>query len=277
MRHGRAKAARKTLAYFGRTVGLKAPYNILLDATLVVAMFNQKILPFKERMDRVLQTTGSNGPNVYCIAKGAVDELEMVFNNIKAKNHSKATSFEQALEFIRNECIVLNRRDSEKIKEHEKFSEEEEKLASVKDDLLSYIQNDNRPYVVASQDEALLSELRSMGTVPIIRLANTSVLILENPSKQSQLQFQGKERKKWKHSLQESERELVNFVKSQKKQAVKQTAKAVLAPHQRAKSKARGPNPLSCKRKQASYSKTSGKETSSKKRRLRAKREKSEA
>ena len=40
MRHGRAKAARKTLRYFERTVNLKSKpyYSVLLDATFLTAM-----------------------------------------------------------------------------------------------------------------------------------------------------------------------------------------------------------------------------------------------
>jgi rRNA-processing protein FCF1 len=279
MRHGRAKAARKTLQYFGRTIGLQAPYWILLDATMVVAMFQQKILPFKERMDRVLQTTGSDGPNKYCIAKAAVEELEMIYNGLKTKNHFKAETFEQALEFIRNECIVLiHRKEEERIKESEKdkneeSAEKEQLKTSVQDDLLQHMQEYDTPYIVATQDEELLDTLRSMGTHPIVRLANVSVLILEHPSKQSQLQFKGVERKKWRHSLQESEKELVNLAKRQTRQAAKQNVQSILPPQKRAKTKAKGPNPLSCKRKQGNEGKA-GKESASKKRRLRSKKQK---
>lgn len=274
MRHGRAKAARKTLQYFNRAVGLKAPYSILLDATLVVALFQQKILPFKERVDRVLQTTGADGPNKYCISKGAVDELKTIYKSLSTKKHSKALSFEQALEFIQNECIILNKETTTDADDDDDGSKV---TTSVQEDLLHHVQHDEKPYIVATQDERLLDKLRSMGTVPIVRLANNSVLILENPSKQSQAQFKGIEKKKWRHGLHESEQELVNLVRKQKREASKQNVHDVSpAPrHQRKSSKAKGPNPLSCKRKQGSDGKQSGKESSSKKRRLRAKKIKS--
>lgn len=278
MRHGRAKAARKTLQYFSRTVGLKAPYSILLDATLVVAMFQQKILPFKERMDRVLQTSGSDGPNRYCIAQTAVEELEMIYEGLKAKNHFKAETFQLALEFIRNECIVMNPQepfDEQIINDSEKGDKDEstdKRKTSVQDDLLQHIENDERPYVVATQDEQLLGTLRSMGTVPIVRLANSSVLIIENPSKQSQRQFKGVERKKWSHSLQESEQQLVNLAKRQKRQTAKQNDQSTVPTQQRAKTKAKGPNPLSCKRKKGDGDKSGN--STSKKRRDRSKKQK---
>mmetsp|Transcript_24414 Transcript_24414/g.59785 ORF Transcript_24414/g.59785 Transcript_24414/m.59785 type:complete len:291 (+) Transcript_24414:1124-1996(+) len=286
MRHGRAKAARKTLQYFHRTIGLKAPYAILLDATMVVAMFQQKILPFKERMDRVLQTTGADGPNKYCILQSAVDELRTIHDKLKSKNHSKAESFGQALKFIRDGCAVLDhRKESQRItskteednnegdsETDDASSKEEQAPASVQDDLLHHIENDEKPYVVATQDEGLLHTLRSMGTVPIVRLANSSVLIIENPSKQSQRQAKGMERKKWKHSLPDSERQLVNLARKEKRASNKDksSSSSIGAPHQRNKNKAKGPNPLSCKRKQGAGDKNS-KESASKKRRLRAK------
>lgn len=285
MRHGRAKAARKTLQFFGRTVGLKAPYSILLDTTLVVAMFHQKILPFKERMDRVLQTTGADGPNKYCITKAAVEELEMVYIGLKGKNHSKADSFAQALEFIRNECIVLkitrgeeeegNNKKVGKKKAEETDEEKEEPKQSVQDALLEHIQEDEKPYIVASQDEKLLDTLRSKGTVPIVRLANNSVLILENPSKQGQMQFKGVERQKWKHSLEGPEQELVEIARRQRRLAAKKAIAEAAASQQRVKTKAKGPNPLSCKRKQDNDGKDN-KESASKKRRLRAKKQKTD-
>jgi rRNA-processing protein FCF1 len=278
MRHGRAKAARKTLQYFSRTIGLQAPYWILLDATMVVAMFNQKILPFKERMDRVLQTTGSEGPNKYCVTKAALEELELIYDGLQAKNHEKAETFEQALEFIRNECMVLSHRKEEEegiIKEsekdkNEKSAEKEQPKISVQDDLLLHMQEYDTPYIVATQDEDLLDTLRSMGTNPIVRLANVSVLILEHQSKQSQNQFKGIERKKWSHSLEDSEKELVKLAKRQTRQAAKKDVPSTLVPQRKGKTKAKGPNPLSCKRKAGNEGKA-GKESASKKRRLRSK------
>ena len=292
MRHGRAKAARKTLQYFRRIVGLKAPYSILLDATMVVAMFHQKILPFKERMDRVLQTTGADGPNKYCVVQSAVDELEAIHEKLKAKKHSKAESFCQALIFIREGCTILDHRkekkdqitnekegeddDGDASETNENVSGNEEKApASVQDDLLHHIENDEKPYIVATQDEALLETLRSMGTVPIVRLANSSVLILENPSKQSQKQAKGMENKKWKHSLQDSEQQLVDLARKEKRSSkLSSSSNNIGAPHQRNKTKAKGPNPLSCKRKQGADEDKNAKESASKKRRLRAKKNK---
>ncbi|CAJ1941331.1 unnamed protein product [Cylindrotheca closterium] len=282
MRHGRAKAARKTLQYFHRTIGLKAPYDILLDATMVVAMFQQKILPFKERMDRVLQTTGADGPNHYYILQSAVDELQTIHDKLESKKHIKAEAFGEALKFIWDECTVLDHRKKDQRigKNEEKKDEgdnetddaspnEEQAPASVQDDLLHLIKNDETSYIVGTQDEGLLHTLRSKGTVPIVRLANSSVLIIENPSKMSQNHAKGVEEKKWKNSLQDSERKLVTLAHKEKRASKIISSSNSSAPNQR-KKKAKGPNPLSCKRKSGAGDKNS-KESASKKRRMRAK------
>jgi rRNA-processing protein FCF1 len=280
MRHGRAKVARKTLQYFGRTIGLKAPYWVLMDGTLVAALFQHKISPVRERVDRVLQTNGADGANKYCITQAAVDELQMVYQDLEAKKHSQAAAFQQALEWIRKECIVLNREkeggeegDKDPVDSSDKKIEDASSTTPAQTDLLYHIQSDEKPCIVATQDESMLKVLRSMGTVPIVRLANNSVLLLEQPSRQSQSQFQGLERRKWKHSLPDSERALVNLVKEEHK-AAKKNSEVRPQLRQRVKAKAKGPNPLSCKRKDRP---DKNKESASKKRRTRDKKPKTES
>lgn len=288
MRHGRAKAARKTLQYFHRTVGLKPPYWILLDATFVVAMFQQKILPLRERVDRVLQTP-NNVVHKFCIAQVAVNEMTLIYEDLVSKEHPKAPSFQQAIDWVRKECIVLKsglesdevpipaepKKENKNNKKRKKRKAGDADLTPVQRALHHHIENDEKPYVVASQDEVLLGRLRNMGTVPILRLANQSVLILEQPSKQSQSQDRGSEKKKWIDTLPESERALVDLVRSENKQA---KAAAAPAPKHRTKAKAKAPNPLSCKRKKQDDNETNqgSKLSASQKRRQRAKRAKTE-
>jgi rRNA-processing protein FCF1 len=150
-----------------------------------------------------------------------------------------------------------------------------------------------RSYIVASQEEDLLDGLRMLGTVPILRCANNaSVLILENPSKKGQRTDDGREQLKWKGALQNpAERALVDAAwEAQKKARVKitgaTTAYSVAETNQKRglNNKAKGPNPLSCKRKRANgpqkqqggQQKVGGSgESKSKKRRARAQRQKS--
>jgi rRNA-processing protein FCF1 len=299
MRHGRAKAARKTLQYFKRTVGLQTkPFlPVLLDGSFIVTLFQQKILPVNARIERVLQiksssssstttttttTTSSSDPSLekikYFITQPALAELQMILETLESKKHAKTTSFRDAMEWIRKECTVLKqqqqddtirlfnspkKRGSDKAKEQ--MSEKQQTPSSnaamdPKSAILYHVgtEHDERVYVVGTQDEKLLEELRSMGTVPIMRLANNSVLLLEQPSKSSQRQAHGSELQKWKHSVPEAELALVRILKTSQSKTSKTPLSTnkndkldptlvVPAPHQRAKRKAKGPNPLSCK------------------------------
>lgn len=139
----------------------------------------------------------------------------------------------------------------------------------------------SRTYIVASQEEDLLDDLRMLGTVPIMRCANNaSVLILENPSKKGQRTENAKEHSKWKGALQNpAEKALVDAAwEAQKKHKVKIMGLEAEQHNKRGQLKAKGPNPLSCKRKRTNESQPapSG-ESKSKKRRARAQRNKEQA
>lgn len=137
-----------------------------------------------------------------------------------------------------------------------------------------------RTYIVASQEDDLLNGLRMLGTVPVMRCTNNaSVLILENPSKKGQRTDKGKEHTKWKGVLQNpAEKALVDAAwDAQKKNRVRITGVEKRGNSNRAK----GPNPLSCKRKRASGGPQQQKqgisgsgESKSQKRRARAQRNK---
>lgn len=292
MRHGRAKAARKTLQYFKRTIGLKPPYSILLDATFVATLFQQKILPVKSRLDRILQTNttsppgssnGKAGPasfsvNKYFITQAAVDELKQIQRGLETKKHIKADTFREALGWIKKECIVIKSKEEANAKKEGVEKEFSNKPANkqetpAQEELLRQMEESEVPYIVASQDDELLGRLRQKGTVPIVRLANHTVLLLEQPSKQSQVQAKGVERKKWKHNLPQAERTLVELVREQDREKADNGNSEITTmnqpPRQKIK-KAKGPNPLSCKRKQRSGDEKQQKESTSKKRRRRA-------
>merc|ERR1712127_310656 len=119
-----------------------------------------------------------------------------------------------------------------------------------------------------------------LGTVPILRCTNNaSVLILESPSKKGQRTDSAREYTKWKGALKNpAEKALVDAAwEAQKKDKVKITGIS----EQQARgqnTRAKGPNPLSCKRKriESQPQKSSG-ETNSKRRRARAQRSKAAA
>lgn len=91
-----------------------------------------------------------------------------------------------------------------------------------------------------------------MGKVPIVRLANGSVLLLEHPSKASQQYDTRTEVKKWKGPLADQEKKLVEVLR-QEQRKVKTAAMAPPMPHEsrRVAKKAKGANPLSCKKKRS--------------------------
>mmetsp|Transcript_21061 Transcript_21061/g.58556 ORF Transcript_21061/g.58556 Transcript_21061/m.58556 type:complete len:438 (-) Transcript_21061:252-1565(-) len=141
----------------------------------------------------------------------------------------------------------------------------------------------SRTYIVASQEEGLLDDLRMMGTVPILRCTNNaSVLILENPSKKGQRTDHVKETTKWKCSLQNpAEKALVDAAWQAQKARNKNNnvlggSSSELT--RGAAKKAKGPNPLSCKKRKRDdpgNQRTSESNVSkSKKRRQRAQRNK---
>ena len=139
----------------------------------------------------------------------------------------------------------------------------------------------SRTYIVASQEEDLLDDLRMLGTVPILRCANNaSVLILEHPSKKGQRTDTAKEHSKWKGALQNpAEKALVDAAwEAQKKHKVKIRGIENNSTEQQTKrgqaNKAKGPNPLSCKRKRTEKQPKQSGESKSMKRRARAHRNK---
>lgn len=264
MRHGRAKAARKTLQYFKRTIGLIAPYHVLVDATFLVAMHQQRITPLRQRIERVLQDAQSE--TRFYILQSSVDEMKSLLTKLEEQKHAKADVFRQARDWATDNCTTLDDGEAtEERKEEEEEEDDDSKMkTSVENKTIKYIRSVSQPYIVSSQDEYLLDKLRGMGTVPIVRLANGSVLLLENPSTRSKQQATSKEVKKWKSSLGEKEQELVRMVKEEKKKPQQQ-----IPPHLKRQmtKKAKGPNPLSCKKKRSD----TPEESASKKRRKRGK------
>jgi rRNA-processing protein FCF1 len=304
MRHGRAKAARKTLQYFARTIGLKAPYHVLVDANFLVAMHQQNLFPVQERIEKVLQqnnthsmdTTTSqthhpkHGAIKYYMLQSTISELKQLVETLTRQQHPKVSSFEQALQWAREHCTIIqeeyqsSKAAAVKDKEATTTAVAEESSSSAAEFIWNYITHSKKttttntttsiiiiPYIVASQDEPLLDKLRYLGTVPLIRLTNNaSVLILEQPSKSSRHQATRQESHKWKHSLHDQEHELVKVVRREAKTAVQQHTnktqqhqqqedKQLHGSHhptniyeQRKKKKAGGANPLSCKKKASS-------------------------
>lgn len=253
MRHGRSKAARKTLAFFSRTAGINAPYHVLLDGTFLVAVVKYKF-PLRERLDKVLQ----HAAFTLYTTKSVLEELEALKEGAKSE---KKQVLEETLLFARHECELIEgapELDKEtKRWLNSRFEGFEETLSPPGMDILKLALPSKdvsraTKYFVACHDESLLDMLRNAGIVPCVRLARGSVLLLENPSKSGQRQATHEERKKWaaSGSVREEEKRLVEVVRAEKRQNNPQQSSSSQQMQQKArqKRKAKEPNPLSCKK-----------------------------
>lgn len=264
MRYGRSKAARKTLQFFERTQGIKPPFHILLDGTFLVALVKYN-LPLMDRLDRLLQ----HSPFQLVVTQSSLDELERLAKEVVAQKGL----FEEAQQWAQKNCA----RVLPKHEEHSKEGNNLEKLGLTGKDIWNWAapataKNDqtkqqsstsSKPeerhkYFVASQDEDLLDALRSMGGVPIIRLARGSVLLLEQPSKSATAQAGKQEKSKWTGSVSEPEKRLVQAVVEHER-SERQKQQSSMARPMRRKRKAKEPNPLSCKKKVSDVGENEGK------------------
>ena len=296
MRHGRAKQARKTLQFFQRTVGLKAPYHVLLDGTFVVA-FVQHNLPLQERLQRLLQITATQAL-VLVTTESVLRELTTLADKT-ADDKEKQAMLKRAHAWMVQHCAVqIKNVPAVSLDWATNNSNTQDYLADLSAagrDCLSLVTAANGipskeatttttttttessssssfprlvtttpPLLVASQDEALLHLCRQSARVPVIRLARGSVLLLEQPSQAAQAAQQATERTKWtvRGSVPEQEQVLVDLVKQKERQEQRRTS-AVLPQHlqRRGKRKAKGPNPLSCKKKKDAALKTISKKS----------------
>ena len=256
MRHGRSKAARKTLAFFSRTAGINAPYHVLLDGTFLVAVVKYKF-PLRERLDKILQ----HAAFTMYTTKSVLEELEALK---EGANSEKKQVLEETLLFARHECEFIEgapELDKEtKSWLNSRFEGFEEALSPPGMDILklalpSKDASRATKYFVACHDESLLDMLRNAGIVPCVRLARGSVLLLENPSKSGQRQATHEERKKWaaSGSVREEEKRLVEVVRAEKRKqqhnnTQQQSSSSHMQQKTRQKRKAKEPNPLSCKK-----------------------------
>ena len=334
MRHGRAKAARRTLQFFKRAlVGFRPPYHILLDGTFVVALVKNKLISddssasctnndnndmknrlhhkdysstLPGRIDRLLQHATFD----FITTRSVLNELETLEEHAKKRNKPQQEAmFQLARTWAANNCsCIIEEQDlpaepaaPDQTEEFQKLSlvsqhmfrlltagnctskqkqQPEPQVATAKTDektkssvkkkqLKPSSTISNHPaYILASQDEQLLGWARRGGggshhgaemCVPIVRLAR-AVLLLDQPSKSAFQEGCKAERAKWRQgagNVNEAEKNLVELVKTEQKnekqQATVQQPRLVI----RRKPKAKGPNPLACKKKKRDEDKLS--------------------
>lgn len=272
MRHGRAKAARKTLQFYALNAGIQSPYKVILDGNFLVAAIRQKV-PLFERLGKTLQKTDFT----FYVTRSALDELASLPGDF----------FQQARQFGLDECEIIERNTipgKKKWKEEgkEKDADDADKdeseegesssssLGEPGDDIRHLVTDghNRRGYLIGTQDEALSDTLRGLPYVPQLRLSR-GVLLLEAPSAASRRQATSQERNKMVSGgglATKEEKEMVAAVREKDRAARKRkaedarkTAAAGGAGNndydRRMKKKAKGPNPLSCRK---SSSKGSG-------------------
>mmetsp|Transcript_9857 Transcript_9857/g.15146 ORF Transcript_9857/g.15146 Transcript_9857/m.15146 type:complete len:263 (+) Transcript_9857:78-866(+) len=253
MRHGRLKAARKTLDFFRLASGIIPPYEILLDGTFLVAIISQKI-PIQERLHRTLQHQKFS----INVMRSTLVELD----TLSKQNTPRKEIFQQARQWGLDHSDNIIESDIS-----DDHTTQEEHLSVAGGQMVLLIKS--RPsFFVCTQDETLLNIARQLGKSPIMRVSR-GVLILENPSKASTRRVSSEERAKWsiEGRVKEHETKLIDCVKDcQEKEH--QLTQSGCKKTSRRKPKAKGPNPLSCKRSRRA-SKEDSDETKKKRKRRR--------
>ena len=293
MRHGRAKAARRTLRFFQLNAGIKPPYTVLIDGNFLAASIRQKVreghlhqssrsrltlfmfpftsatflsstsllifahnisqLSLNDRIEKVLQGAKCN---LY-VARSALDELGSLPGPV----------FEQARRLGLDECEIIEN-DSLPPPSPQKTDGKEQQDPSSEISaseaihrLVTAVENgvsNPRKFFLATQDAELAEEIRSnAANVPILRISQ-SVLLLEVPSSSSRKQAARDERSKQAAGtlMTSEEREMVKAVKEQVIQTRKAQETQSIQMTRRVKPKAKAPNPLSCKKKRKAAEET---------------------
>jgi U3 small nucleolar RNA-associated protein 23 len=231
MRHGRAKAGRKTLRFYSINALINAPYKVVLDGNFIAASLKQKV-PLFERLQKLL---GTNQFKIH-VTRSTLNELAELPGEL----------FQSARQFGLDECEILEQSQIDQ----EKKQDQNKIISTPSTDIISLVKGNNpEGYFVATQDEQLSDKLREMVFVPQMRLVR-AVLILESPSAASRRHAMFHERTKQSTGglMTEDEKELVQKMK-QKLRDDKKKLQEATAPIERRKQKAKGPNPLSCKKR----------------------------
>lgn len=254
MKHGRAKAARKTLKFYSLNANIKPPFKIILDGNFLAAAMKYKV-PLFERIAKMLQTNEI----YFYVTRSALVELDSLPKDDNI--------YSDARQFGLDECEIIESSDNS---DSTNNSESSPSL-----DIQNLVGNGNKHgYFVATQDKALSDSLRDMANVPQLWLTK-GVLIFDTPSAFSRKASQIAERVKQKTgggTMTKDESELIRRLREEKRnERLKSNESAMQnSTDERKKRKARGPNPLSCKKKKTDE-KQEDAESSAKKRRRRRK------
>lgn len=219
-------------------------------------------MPLSDRFAKTLQ----GEPFSFYVTRSTLSELELLSKR-KGGNSDDANVFTQARQFGLDECEII---ESDNIvpkaseKKTKNFSDASRDIFH----LATSERNNRHAYFVATQDDTLADSLREMPYVPLFRLGR-AVLLLESPSSASRRYTNHTEQSKLKSAgglMTPEERDIVNVVRKKEKQKMKDQREeeqknlikrsreeyGVEVGYNPRKKKAKGPNPLSCKKKKAS-------------------------
>lgn len=253
MRHGRAKASRRTLQFYRLNAPhLKPVYKVLLDGTFLVAAIRNKV-PLHDRFAKILQ----NEDFKLYITRSTLLELEILSKKyasraaaaaVDAKEESETNSinfFARARQFGLDECEILEAEVDSRVDDNiddDYVAKRNSKKALVvgssgtdnfsgasKDIFQLAIKggNNSHAYFVATQDDALADALRAKPYVPIFRLGR-AVLLLESTSSASRSAAGTVEQGKLTSAggtITAEERRLVNTVRKKEQLKKRETMK----------------------------------------------------
>jgi U3 small nucleolar RNA-associated protein 23 len=269
MRHGRAKAARKTLKFFRINANIKPPYKVLVDGNFIVTALRQKV-PVRDRISKVLQ----NQLFDLFVCRSILDELSKIPGEVN----------QQARQWGLDECKIIEQKSipplnhdhakpsaadgkissdpsttSDSAKKRKRGDDEKTKLFSESRDHIHRLVSEcedgihnRKGFLVATQDENLSDKLRNLPNIPILHLSR-GVLLLEAPSaisRQVSLQEEKGKQQTGGGTMTEHEKEILRRMKDkERRKREEERSKNNALIGERRRHKAKGPNPLSCKKR----------------------------
>jgi len=329
MKHGRAKAARKTLKFFRLNHGIQAPYKLLLDGNFLVAIVRHKV-PIRDRISTTIQTSDTSEQNSlqFHVTRSTLKELEALKqqqSNTKkgVTDEDHENVFHAAWRMGLDECTIIEDdecaiSDAARKTMKKTLSKKDDRMESLDGAALSALyllkgepqpqptptsSNHNKTspppmpppnpqrFLLATQDPHLSDILRTtVPMVPILKLSR-GVMLLEIPSPASKRYAERSETQKLScaagnSTISQHERTIVKQIRKQtfEKEVEQKRKREVMEDHSssgrlgqqhvRRSKKAKGPNPLSCKKKKVDGGGTSQTNTTGKKKRNRTHRKK---
>ena len=188
------------------------------------------------------------------VCRSALDELAALVPK------GGGETFRQARQFGLDECDIIESKD---IPNDTKDDQKKEKRDDAENDIHKLVlesstnSKQSSIYIVATQDQQLADTLREIPKVLLIRLTR-GVLILESPSSATRRACMQQERQKQSTgggTMTEDEKQMVQQLYQNKRKNNTDVTNQQQQ-HQRKKRKAKGPNPLSCKKKKSSIKKS---------------------